>query len=221
MANKIREYEGQDIVVRYDVRRCIHAAECVRGLPQVFNTKARPWVQPDAATPDQVAAVVMRCPTGALHFERKDGGPDEPVPDANAVTVAANGPLHVRGSIEIVAPDGTVILEDTRVSLCRCGASGNKPFCDNRHLEIGFAAAGALGESGLRTDEPDSDDQNLQIVPSANGPLLVSGRVELRGGDGQISLRGNRAALCRCGASGNKPFCDGSHRRVGFQANAE
>ena len=219
MAKKIREYEGQDVVVRYDVKRCIHAAECIRGLPRVFDTSARPWVQPDAASADEIAAVVMRCPTGALHFERKDGGLEEPLPESNVITVADDGPLHVRGAIEITVPDGSVVLRDTRLSLCRCGASSNKPFCDNSHIESGFADAGALGDNRLAADASAAKEENLGFTPAANGPLLMSGNVELRSADGQTSLRGSQAALCRCGASGNKPFCDGSHRRIDFQAD--
>ena len=79
MANKIRRYTSADIDVTYDVKRCIHAAECVRGLPAVFDTKKRPWVQPDKANADTVAEVILRCPSGALHYERKDGGAAESI----------------------------------------------------------------------------------------------------------------------------------------------
>ena len=80
MSGKTRRYEGNDIVVEYDARRCIHVAECVHGLPAVFEKDRRPWVDADGAAADRVAEVVIRCPTGALHFVRKDGGTDEPVP---------------------------------------------------------------------------------------------------------------------------------------------
>ena len=73
---KIHRYEGKDIVLTYDARRCIHAGECVRGLPAVFDPARRPWVVPDEADPAEVADVVRRCPTGALHFERAGGQAD-------------------------------------------------------------------------------------------------------------------------------------------------
>lgn len=141
MDEKIRAYEGDDVIVRYSVRRCIHAEECVHGLPGVFDPQQRPWIDPDGAPADAVAAVILRCPTGALHYERKDGGAEEPIPEENTIRVAPDGPLYVRGDLEITTPDGTVLLRETRAALCRCGASKIKPFCDNSHEDIGFTTA--------------------------------------------------------------------------------
>jgi uncharacterized Fe-S cluster protein YjdI len=138
LATKLHIYRGRDIVVTFDRQRCTHATECVRGLPAVFATGRRPWVQPDAATAEEVAAVVMRCPSGALHFERLDGGASEGAPPRNTITVCPDGPLYVHGAIELVTPDGDLLLEDTRVAFCRCGVSKSPPFCDRSHREIDF-----------------------------------------------------------------------------------
>jgi uncharacterized Fe-S cluster protein YjdI len=138
MSSKIREYTGEGIVVSYDVQRCIHAAECVRTLPQVFDPNRRPWINPQDASADDVAAAVQRCPTGALHFTRTDGGAPEPVPTENTITLEPNGPLYIRGNIELTDAQGTIVLHDTRVALCRCGASEIKPFCDGSHERVGF-----------------------------------------------------------------------------------
>lgn len=208
-----KAYRSEKITVSFDLERCIHSRECVRGLPEVFDTKNRPWIRPDKSDPDRVAEVVMRCPTGALQFERRDGGAEEPVPKENIVAVAANGPLYVRGNIEIKDSTGAILLEDTRVALCRCGESMNKPFCDNSHKQASFRDAGILGENQL-VSEPAADGQKLQIVPAVSGPLLLSGEVEIRSADGETAYRGTRTALCRCGHSANKPFCDGSHAEV-------
>lgn len=70
MSDTRKRYTGADITVTFDAQVCRHAAECVRGLPAVFDTKARPWIQPDNATADEVAEVVARCPSGALQIER-------------------------------------------------------------------------------------------------------------------------------------------------------
>lgn len=140
MKKQVREYEAEGIVVQYDVGRCIHAAECVRGMPQVFNPNRRPWIDPAQADADQIAQVVARCPTGALHFTRTDGGPSEPTPTDTTFTLMPNGPIYAQGNLEITSPDGTVLLSDTRVGLCRCGASRNKPFCDGSHSASGFSA---------------------------------------------------------------------------------
>jgi CDGSH-type Zn-finger protein len=119
---------------------------CVRGLPQVFDPDARPWVVVDAADADAVAAAIETCPTGALRYRRLDGGQQEEPPEEATIEPRPNGPLFVRGRVRIVDPDGHVIREDTRLALCRCGASENKPFCDGSHRRIGFTTASAERE---------------------------------------------------------------------------
>src|SRR3712207_5173383 len=116
-----KQYRSERIFVSFDPERCIHARYCVRGLPEVFDPSQRPWIRPDLAHPDRVAEVVMRCPTGALQFDRRDGGAPEPVPRENVITVVVDGPLYVRGDILIEGPLGETLFEDTRVALCRCG----------------------------------------------------------------------------------------------------
>jgi len=216
MAEKVFEYPGKGITVRYDMKRCIHAAECMRGLPGVFDPQRKPWVDAEAAPAEQVAAVVARCPSGALHFTRLDGGPEESAPAQNAITVAADGPLYLRGELQVTDPDGGEVCRDTRMTLCRCGASSNKPFCDGNHAKAGFQDAGGLGKAG-KPAEAVEVKPILKITPLANGPLVVQGEAELRGADGQVH-GDNKMFLCRCGASANKPFCDGSHKKMGFQA---
>ena len=130
---KVHEYRGEDILVTYDLGRCIHAAECVKGNPRVFKSGRKPWGDPDQADADEVARVVMRCPTGALHFERLDGGEPEAAPDANHLVLDEAGPLLFRGDLTVETEDGQLQLKDTRVALCRCGLSVNKPFCDGSH----------------------------------------------------------------------------------------
>ncbi|HMM41440.1 MAG TPA: (4Fe-4S)-binding protein [Thermomicrobiales bacterium] len=135
-----RAYTAPDITVYFDVRRCIHFAACVRGLPQVFDRDARPWIRADGAPAEQIAEIVRRCPTGALHYELRDGPAEEP--DAT-VTIAPqpDGPLFVRGDIVIQAGDREV--RGARAALCRCGQSGNKPFCDGTHAKVGWRSGDA------------------------------------------------------------------------------
>ncbi len=219
MEEEIYEYTADDIDVTWDRARCIHAAECVRGLPAVFDTDKRPWVDPGEAAADAVADVVVRCPTGALHFERHDDGPSESIPDTNTVTLATDGPLYARGDVELENADGDPLLRDTRVALCRCGASANKPLCDGSHVDAGFEAAGTAprsdtnGGSGEHTDETG----RLTVTATRDGPLVFEGPFELRSADAH-SERRTDAALCRCGASADKPFCDGTHASVGFES---
>lgn len=138
-----KTYRGSAIEVSFDLAECIHIGECVRRLPAVFELRRRPWIDPDAAPADDVAALVERCPSGALQYRRLDGGPQERVPEPAVVTPMRNGPLLVRGRIEVLRDDGTLEVLP-RATLCRCGGSANKPFCDNTHLRNGFKADGDL-----------------------------------------------------------------------------
>ena len=128
--------------------------------------------------------------------------------------MSPDGPLYARGELEIETPDGVVL--ETRAALCRCGASENKPFCDGSHTRIDFKHGG-----GFRLGEPiappaSETDGPLLVRPSRRGPLLLSGVLELRSADLQTYARIQHPALCRCGHSGLKPFCDGTHHDIGF-----
>lgn len=136
-----RVYRGNDVEVSFDLDVCIHVGVCLAGLPGVFELHRRPWIQPDNAGPDDVAEVVQRCPSGALQFRRLDGGADEAPPSPTRITPLRNGPLLVRGHLEVTHGDGTTETLP-RATLCRCGLSNNKPFCDNSHLASGFTATG-------------------------------------------------------------------------------
>jgi uncharacterized Fe-S cluster protein YjdI/CDGSH-type Zn-finger protein len=134
-------YRGKDIEVSFDLDICIHIGECLRGQPQVFDLNRRPWALPDMAEADTVADVVRRCPSGALLYRRHDGGPQEDPGGLTKVTPMRNGPLLVTGKIEVQREDGTVETLP-RATLCRCGESRHKPFCDNQHIAAGFRAPG-------------------------------------------------------------------------------
>lgn len=215
MDEKIYTYEGDDITVKYDLKRCIHAAECVKGLPQVFDPNKKPWVEPDMASAEEVAAVIRKCPSGALkyHFE---SGSDEQIPEKNTVHIVADGPLYASGDLEIKTPEGETVLKDVRIALCRCGASKNKPLCDLSHVKAGFVDPGHLGTSKLAPDE--NAQEMLSMTTNKNGPLRFEGKVTIYSADGSDVVEGVKGALCRCGASKNKPFCDGTHRDIGFEA---
>ena len=126
-----REYQTERITVQWYAERCIHSANCIRALPRVFDPKRRPWVDVAAADADAIAAAVLRCPTGALHFVRHDDGEPEAPDVPTTLTPMRDGPLYVRGDLEVRGLDGQVIRRDTRLSLCRCGLARQIPFCDN------------------------------------------------------------------------------------------
>lgn len=214
--SKIRKYEGTGISVSYDAERCIHAAECVHGLPAVFDPTRRPWIDAGAASAEDLAAVVLRCPTGALAYERSDGGPEEGPAPLNELRVLENGPVYASGRLVILDAEHREIVRDSRVAFCRCGASQNKPYCDGRHVEVGFEDPGVGGEPTVRP--PNDSTAELTVRLRADGPLVLEGRFRIVASDGDTT-EGSAGALCRCGASMNKPFCDGTHRNIGFEAD--
>ena len=213
--DRVHAFTTPAITVTWSRRRCTHAADCVFNLPTVFEPGRAPWVDPAQASPDAVARVIARCPTGALHFERRDGGAPEPVPTTNTVLIARDGPVYLRGDVEVRDEAGDVVLRDTRVALCRCGHSRNKPLCDNSHHAAGFRDPGGVtGEAGI--EDPGAADGTLRVGVRPSGPTEILGSFALRSADGKTMLAGTRAVLCRCGNSQNKPFCDGTHKRVGI-----
>jgi uncharacterized Fe-S cluster protein YjdI/CDGSH-type Zn-finger protein len=139
-----KAYTSPDITVFYDAKLCIHAAECVRGLPAVFDTSKKPWIDPNQATADEIAKVIHKCPSGALRYERSDGAQSE-TSDPASLAFVKDGPIVIRGTIELKDQQENVVFQGTRVALCRCGMSKNKPFCDRSHL-AGFEAAALEGK---------------------------------------------------------------------------
>jgi len=128
-----RVYESDGLAVVWDATRCVHVATCLRALPEVFDVTRRPWVDVEGAPDEQIAAAVRLCPTGALKYEPRGDFPAEE-PDGVTTVQAGNlGPLYLRGRVRLVDGHGRLIAEETRVALCRCGASAHKPYCDNSH----------------------------------------------------------------------------------------
>ncbi|MET8130351.1 (4Fe-4S)-binding protein [Streptomyces sp. NPDC005231] len=123
-----KAYGGQSITVTFEARRCLHAAECAHGLPEVFDTAKRPWIQPDGAAADRLAEVVRRCPSGALQYELADGGTETPDQPARIVR-GSIGQLTVRGELSVETAEGP--RAETRAILCACGQSGHQPYCDH------------------------------------------------------------------------------------------
>ena len=132
-----KAYGASGVTVYYDRGRCLHFAECVRGLPEVFDVKKRPWIQPQNASAEQVTEVVRRCPSGALHYRLKEGSPEEPE-QPTRVELVTNGPINLRGDLSIDVSAGR--MREVRASLCRCGRTENEPFCDKACSRIGWTS---------------------------------------------------------------------------------
>jgi CDGSH-type Zn-finger protein/uncharacterized Fe-S cluster protein YjdI len=208
-------YPGKAADVVWDGRLCIHVGECTRAKGDLFVAGRKPWCEPDAAAVADVAEVCERCPSGALVYEVKDGKTIERPAARNTIAVAYNGPLFVRGDLAIEGAPADMPGVRFRAALCRCGQSKNKPFCDNSHDAAGFKDSGAVGAKG---DDLAAGSSKLAIRPQKDGSLHVKGNLTIVAASGLERWRGVETWLCRCGQSKNKPFCDGSHKKVGFKA---
>jgi uncharacterized Fe-S cluster protein YjdI len=133
-----KEYQGDGIVVHWEPALCIHVAACIRSQPAVFDPNARPWVDVTRGNAGEIAAAIEACPTGALWYERTDGSPQEEPAVPVTVQPRLNGPLFVRGALDVIDSQGNVVRKATRLALCRCGGSKNKPYCDLTHRMNGF-----------------------------------------------------------------------------------
>lgn len=206
------EVEGKHLTVVYDGKRCIHARFCVTWGPNAFVANvAGPWIHPDAMSVDALVEIAHVCPSGAIRYRRKDGGPEEGAPPVNLIAVREAGPYAVRADVAIADE-----RPGFRVTLCRCGASKRKPYCDGSHKAIGFAASGE--PPSAVTDALAVRNGPLSITPLTDGPLELQGNLEIITGTGRVVARVERARLCRCGGSANKPFCDGTHEQLGFRS---
>ena len=213
---KAIEYPGEAATVSWHGRLCIHIGECGRAQGDLFVGGRKPWCQPDVAPDDEVEEVVLRCPTGALTYDFADGLRAETADAVNTIQVAYNGPLFVRGDLDIEGAPADAPGLKFRAALCRCGQSSNKPFCDNSHEKANFRDSGAVGKTGV---EDAGSGGPLQVRPAQDGPLLLKGNMTITAGSGRESWKGSQVALCRCGCSNNKPFCDGEHKKVGFKSD--
>ncbi len=183
------------------------------GLPDVFIPNAPgSCIKPENADVDDLVRIIERCPSGALRYVRHDGGTQEPIAKVNTARLWENGPVEYRGALKL--PDGQ---DATRALMCRCGLSKNKPYCDNSHLDAGFQATADVPTTE-RADTLPERYGDLTLSPAPNGPLMDKGNMEIIAASGRRIATGKTHAMCRCGASQNKPFCDGSHAKIGFQA---
>lgn len=212
VVNGVEHIEGQDLTLIYEGKKCIHSRFCVTGAPGVFLANVvGPWIHPDAIPVDALVEIAHVCPSGAIRYQRKDGKPDETAPPVNLLSIREAGPYALRGELSIAGSS------EFRATLCRCGASKNKPYCDGSHHEVNFSASGepVTGAADMLAVR----NGPLSVEPQTDGPLQVRGNLEIISGTGRVVARVQQARLCRCGGSANKPFCDGTHARSGFTSS--
>ncbi len=203
---------GKEVEIIFEAKKCIHSRSCVLSRPDVFvpNVEGE-WIFPDKATPEEVAELAHNCPSGAISYRMIKSAQQETPPKVNLVRVRENGPLAFHADLKIEG-QGKV----TRATLCRCGQSKNKPFCDGAHSTENFVATGEVASSEFKALE--SRDGEATVKPLKNGPLQVSGSLEIVTGTGKTVNKTTKTFLCRCGQSMNKPYCDGTHNKIKFQS---
>lgn len=135
-----KRYSNDDITVVWKPDVCIHSALCWKGLVSVFNPRNRPWIDLSAAETEAIIAQVEKCPSGALSWYKNSeaGAEPEKVDVETIVEVTSNGPLMVYGNIKVRDSEGNETTKHKVTAFCRCGASGNKPYCDGSHRKIDF-----------------------------------------------------------------------------------
>lgn len=137
--------------------------------------------------------------------------------NGNVISIRKNGPLICSGEITILSAEGDILLQDNEAWLCRCGQSKKMPFCDGSHKQAGFSHDSPIED--VRAETLEGESGALTITVKANAMLSFKGPVTIQTEGGESSSQRTRGALCRCGASQNKPFCDASHKRIGFKVD--
>lgn len=204
---------GKEGVVRFEAQRCIHSRHCVLDRPDVFvpNTPGE-WIHPDLASTAELLELAHNCPSGAIRAEAADGAALESAPLVNTVRIRENGPLAVRAPISVQGQ-----AQGFRLTLCRCGASTRKPYCDGSHATAHFVASGEV--ASVESKPLAQRNGPLSIEPTVDGPLHVTGNLEVVTGTGKTVNRVTDTWLCRCGQSKKKPYCDGSHVAARFRSS--
>ena len=209
---------GQEATIQFDAARCIHSRSCVLSHPDVFVPNvAGAWIHPDAQPVDELLRIAQNCPSGAITVLRNSARAgamtdSNGAPIVNTVRVRENGPLAVEAELRIKGQPQT----SPRATLCRCGHSKSKPYCDCSHVAAAFVATGEPATASFEALA--ARNGVLDVQPLPNGPLRVVGNLEVVSGTGRTCNKVSETYLCRCGHSQNKPYCDGSHKAAGFQA---
>jgi CDGSH-type Zn-finger protein len=135
--DKVSSYVNKEIIIHNNVLLCSVAGYCHMELPSVFNVEREPWIDPGQANQEKIRAVIEKCPSGALSYSI-NGQPQAEADREPGITIEKNGPYRITGGIEFKDVTWGQGASREHYTLCRCGASRNKPFCDGSHATIGF-----------------------------------------------------------------------------------
>ena len=136
----VKEYTNGELTIEWKPKLCIHAAECVKALPEVYNPKEKPWLKIENATSEELKNQIKKCPSGALNYY-VNGEKDLKLKSTSPYTkveVSENGPLLLFGKLIVLDKEGNKTEKENTTAFCRCGESKNKPYCDGAHLKSGF-----------------------------------------------------------------------------------
>lgn len=133
-----KKYSNGEINIIWKPSLCIHSKKCWSNLPNVFNPREKPWIKTEGVSSETIKSQIDQCPSGALSYELIGNSNTSSVSNLHSINISSNGPILVHGNIELTYPDGRKEIKQKTTALCRCGASGNKPFCDGSHHKIGF-----------------------------------------------------------------------------------
>ena len=210
MSDRKRIFLGKSVMLIFDGSRCQQSGECTRQLPEVFDRRRDPWIVPDNADTEALIDTVQNCPTGALSCQ------STAPPKQTIGQLQPGGPLVIKGQIMIIEQEGKVRRQTQYAALCRCGHSKNKPYCDGSHEEADITDSGEIQQ--VSQQHSNSIGGTVRIECQKDGPLKFIGNLTVENVRGQRCTK-DKGFLCRCGKSGDKPFCDGTHRQIGFKAN--
>ena len=133
-----KDYTNGEITIIWQPDLCIHSANCVKGMPEVFKPKEKPWININNVNTERLKAQVDKCPSGALSYSLNQTNENIMEEEKMSIEVIPGGPLIVKGTVSIKHKDGSEELKENRCSLCRCGHSHKKPYCDGSHKTIEF-----------------------------------------------------------------------------------
>jgi len=129
---------GVDVTISYTPVLCTHAAQCQARAASVFDPSQSPWIQPEKGTLDAIFDVIAACPSGALRIAIGDQTEQHMTTGDVAIVVEKDGPYHV-SNVPLTADFNGAGASRSKYSLCRCGLSKNKPFCDGSHYDAAWS----------------------------------------------------------------------------------
>ena len=134
----IKQYTNGELTIVWQPAKCIHAGVCASMLPEVYNPKERPWIKMENANTRELIEQISECPSGALSYFMNDAGEPKKENAEIKAEVLENGPLIIYGKLKITGADGKFEIREPTTAFCRCGFSGNKPYCDGAHVKADF-----------------------------------------------------------------------------------